>query len=44
MFKYIYDMPSLYHETESKTYIDMKMEKISGEEYKKIVLGGKEND
>lgn len=34
---YIYDMPSLYDATETKAYIDMKMEKISVEEYRKII-------
>lgn len=35
--RYIYDMPSLYDATELKAYIDMKMEKISVEEYRKII-------
>ncbi len=34
---YIYDMPSLYDATELKAFIDMKMEKISVEEYRKII-------
>lgn len=34
---YIYHMPSLYDATETKAYIDMKMEKISVEEYRKII-------
>lgn len=34
---YIYDMPSLYDVTELKAFIDMKMEKISVEEYRKII-------
>ncbi len=34
---YIYDMPSLYDVTELKAYIDMKMEKISIAEYRKII-------
>lgn len=34
---YIYHMPSLYDATELKAYIDMKMEKISVEEYRKII-------
>ena len=34
---YIYDMPSLYDANELKAYIDMKMEKISVEEYRKII-------
>ena len=34
---YIYDMPSLHDVTETKAYIDMKMEKISVEEYRKIL-------
>ena len=34
---YIYHMPSLCDITETKAYIDMKMEKISVEEYRKII-------
>lgn len=33
----IYNMPSLYDATELKAYIDMKMEKISVEEYRRII-------
>lgn len=35
--KYMYNMPSMYDATELKAYIDMKMEKISVEEYRKII-------
>ena len=35
--EYIYDMPSLYDAIEVGAYIDMKMEKISVEEYRKII-------
>ena len=35
--EYLYDMPSLYNAKETKAYIDMKMEKISVEEYRKII-------
>ena len=34
---YIYHMPSIYDETEVKAYIDMKMGKISVEEYRKTI-------
>ena len=34
---YMYDMPSLYDADELKAYIDMKMEKITLEEYRKII-------
>ena len=34
---YIYNIPSLYDATELKAYIDMKMEKIPVEEYRKII-------
>lgn len=34
---YIYQMPSLYDATELKAYIDMKMEKITVIEYRKII-------
>ena len=34
---YIYQMPGLYDATEVKAYLDMKMEKISAEEYRKII-------
>ena len=34
---YIYNIPSLYDVTELKAYIDMKTEKISVEEYRKII-------
>lgn len=34
---YMYDMPSLYDANELKAYIDMKMEKISAKEYRKII-------
>lgn len=34
---YIYDMPSLYDVTGLKAFIDMKMEKISVEEYRAII-------
>ncbi len=34
---YIYYMPSLYDVTKLKAYIDMKMKKISVEEYKEII-------
>lgn len=33
----MYQMPSMYDVTELKAYIDMKMEKISVEEYRKII-------
>lgn len=33
----IYNMPSLYDATELKAYIDMKMEKITVKEYRKII-------
>ena len=34
---YIYEMPSAYNETELKGYIDMKMGKITPQEYRKIL-------
>ncbi len=34
---YIYDMPSMYDTEELKAYLDMKMNKISVEEYRKII-------
>lgn len=34
---YIYDMPSLYNVIDLKAYIDMKMDKISVSEYRKII-------
>lgn len=34
---YIYNMPSMYDAEELKAYIDMKMNKISVEDYKKII-------
>lgn len=34
---YIYDMPSLYDADKLKAYIDMKMEKISVKEYRRII-------
>ena len=34
---YIYDMPRLYDATELKGFIDMKMNKISVKEYRKII-------
>ena len=34
---YIYDMPSAYTETDLKAHIDMKMGKITPEEYRKIL-------
>lgn len=34
---YIYQMPCLYDAEKVKAYIDMKMEKISVEEYRKII-------
>lgn len=34
---YIYDMPSMYNVNNLKAYIDMKMEKISVTEYRKII-------
>lgn len=34
---YLYRMPDLYDVKETKAFIDMKMEKISVEEYKKII-------
>ena len=33
----IYDMPSLYNATDLKAFIDMKMNKISAEDYRKII-------
>lgn len=33
---YMYNMPSLYSATELKAYIDMKMEKISIDDYRKM--------
>ena len=33
----IYDLPSIYNETELKTYIDMKMKKITINEYRRIL-------
>ena len=33
----IYDMPSLYDADKLKAYIDMKMEKITVEEYRKVI-------
>ena len=33
----IYDLPSIYNETEFKAYIDMKMGKITPQEYRKIL-------
>lgn len=35
--EYIYDIPSLYDADKLKAYIDMKMEKITVEEYRKII-------
>lgn len=35
--EYIYDAPSFYDENELKAYIDMKMNKISVKEYRKII-------
>ena len=35
--EYIYDMPSLLDATDLKAFIDMKMNKISTEEYRKII-------
>lgn len=35
--EYMYHMPSMYDATELKAFIDMKMEKISVEEYRKII-------
>ena len=34
---YIYDMPSMYNVEELKAYIDMKMNKISALEYRRII-------
>ena len=34
---YIYRMPSMYNVEELKLYIDMKMNKISVKEYRKII-------
>lgn len=34
---YIYQMPGLYDASEVKAYIDMQLEKISVEEYRKII-------
>ena len=34
---YIYDMPSAYNETDLKAYVDMKMGKITPQEYRKIL-------
>lgn len=34
---YIYDMPSAYNETDLKAHIDMKMGKITPQEYRKIL-------
>lgn len=34
---YIYYIPSMYNAEELKAYIDMKMNKISIEEYRKII-------
>lgn len=34
---YIYDMPSEYSETDLKAHIDMKMGKITPQEYRKIL-------
>lgn len=34
---YLYNMPSLYDETETKAYINMKMGRISVPEYRKIM-------
>lgn len=36
----IYDMPSIYDETELKGYLDMKMGKITYQEYRKLIFGG----
>ena len=33
----IYDLPSTYNETELKAYIDMKMGKITTQEYRKLL-------
>lgn len=33
----LYNMPSMYNVTNLKAYIDMKMEKISVSEYRKII-------
>ena len=35
--EYIYDMPSLYDADKLKAHIDMKMEKITIEEYRQII-------
>lgn len=35
--EYIYDIPSLYDADKLKAYIDMEMEKITVEEYRKII-------
>lgn len=35
--KYIYHMPDLYDATETKAFINMKMNKISVSEYRKII-------
>ena len=35
--EYIYDIPSLYDADKLKAYIDMKMEKITVEDYRKII-------
>ena len=35
--RYIYSLPGFYDVTELKAYIDMKMEKISVEEFRKII-------
>ena len=34
---YIYQMPNMYNVEELKSYIDMKMKKISAKEYRKII-------
>lgn len=36
----IYDIPSIYDETELKGYIDMKMGKITYQEYHKLIEKG----
>ena len=34
---YIYQMPNMYNVEELKSYIDMKMKKISAKEYREII-------
>jgi hypothetical protein len=36
---YIYTVPSRWNEKELKAYLDMEMGKITGEEFRKIILG-----